>query len=98
MSVPPNGTWAASFQPRGWCWQVIVAPPRDGARIGTIPQMADSVWGSTSAAVARVTTIRLRHSAAVRVTHWITTLSFLALLVTGVEILISHPRFYWGEV
>jgi len=33
----------------------------------------------------------------VRVTHWITTLSFLALLVTGAEILISHPRFYWGE-
>jgi thiosulfate reductase cytochrome b subunit len=34
----------------------------------------------------------------VRVTHWITVVSFLALLVTGVEILISHPRFYWGEV
>ncbi len=33
----------------------------------------------------------------VRVTHWITTLSFIALLVTGIEILISHPRFYWGE-
>jgi thiosulfate reductase cytochrome b subunit len=31
------------------------------------------------------------------VTHWLTTLAFLALLVTGVEILISHPRFYWGE-
>jgi thiosulfate reductase cytochrome b subunit len=31
------------------------------------------------------------------VTHWITTLCFLALLVTGVEIVISHPRFYWGE-
>src|SRR5579864_938033 len=38
-----------------------------------------------------------RHPAIVRVTHWITTLCFLALLVTGVEILISHPRFYWGE-
>ncbi len=38
-----------------------------------------------------------RHSALVRVTHWITTLAFLALLVTGIEILISHPRFYWGE-
>jgi thiosulfate reductase cytochrome b subunit len=38
-----------------------------------------------------------RHPALVRVTHWLTTLSFLALLVTGVEILISHPRFYWGE-
>ena len=38
-----------------------------------------------------------RHSALVRVTHWITALSFLALLVSGIEILISHPRFYWGE-
>ena len=38
-----------------------------------------------------------RHSALVRVTHWITTLCFFALLVTGVEIVISHPRFYWGE-
>jgi thiosulfate reductase cytochrome b subunit len=26
-----------------------------------------------------------------------TTLCFLALLVSGVEIVISHPRFYWGE-
>jgi len=39
-----------------------------------------------------------RHSLLVRVTHWITVISFVALLVTGVEILISHPRFYWGEV
>jgi len=31
------------------------------------------------------------------VTHWITTLCFFALLVTGIEIVISHPRFYWGE-
>src|SRR5579864_6180956 len=38
-----------------------------------------------------------RHPAIVRVTHWLITLSFLALLLTGVEILISHPRFYWGE-
>src|ERR1700692_1548365 len=43
------------------------------------------------------TTVSSRHSALVRVTHWITTLCFIALLVTGVEILISHPRFYWGE-
>ena len=39
-----------------------------------------------------------RHSLLVRLTHWITVISFIALLVTGVEILISHPRFYWGEV
>jgi thiosulfate reductase cytochrome b subunit len=40
----------------------------------------------------------LRHSAVVRVTHWITLIAFLALLISGGEIVISHPRFYWGEV
>src|SRR5580700_7397869 len=43
------------------------------------------------------TKLAARHSALVRVTHWITTLCFFALLVTGIEIVISHPRFYWGE-
>ena len=38
-----------------------------------------------------------RHSALVRAAHWLFALSFLALLVSGIEILISHPRFYWGE-
>jgi len=39
----------------------------------------------------------LRHTALVRSTHWITALAFLGLLVSGIEIVISHPRFYWGE-
>ncbi len=34
----------------------------------------------------------------VRVTHWLTVVAFFALLITGMEIVISHPRFYWGEV
>ena len=38
-----------------------------------------------------------RHSALVRLTHWLTVIAFLALLVTGLELVISHPRFYWGE-
>jgi thiosulfate reductase cytochrome b subunit len=38
-----------------------------------------------------------RHSAVVRITHWVFTLSFFALLLSGIEIVISHPRFYWGE-
>lgn len=38
-----------------------------------------------------------RHTALVRVTHWLTVIAFVALLVTGLEIVISHPRFYWGE-
>lgn len=38
-----------------------------------------------------------RHSAVVRITHWINTLSFLGLLVSGFAIILAHPRFYWGE-
>jgi thiosulfate reductase cytochrome b subunit len=38
-----------------------------------------------------------RHSFLVRVTHWLTAIAFLALLVTGLELVVSHPRFYWGE-
>jgi thiosulfate reductase cytochrome b subunit len=54
----------------------------------TVPSAASSV------PTASVTP---HHSALVRITHWITTLCFLALLVTGLEIVVSHPRFYWGE-
>lgn len=38
-----------------------------------------------------------RHGAVVRVTHWLTFVAFAALLVSGVEIVFSHPRFYLGE-
>ena len=47
--------------------------------------------------VSPLITITPRHALLVRVTHWITTLCFLALLVSGTEIILSHPRFYWGE-
>lgn len=46
--------------------------------------------------IASVTT-QPRHSMLVRVTHWTITVLFLALLVSGCEIIVSHPRFYWGE-
>ncbi len=67
------------------------------ARQWYILQMADSVAGVTSASAVADTILPPRHPALVRVTHWLITLSFLALLLSGVEILISHPRFYWGE-
>lgn len=38
------------------------------------------------------------HPRFVRVTHWLTTVAWVALVVSGVELIISHPRFYWGEV
>ena len=55
--------------------------------------------GTAAASLPNAGTRRrgVRHSALVRVTHWVTALCFFALLVTGVEIIISHPRFYWGE-
>jgi len=59
--------------------------------------MAETAWR-----VDRLTAVATRadvprHSAVVRVTHWLTTIGFLALLVSGLEIVVSHPRFYWGE-
>ena len=38
-----------------------------------------------------------RHSALVRITHWIFTLSFFGLVVSGFAITLAHPHFYWGE-
>src|SRR5579864_8529363 len=38
-----------------------------------------------------------RHSVLVRATHWVHTAGFLALVVSGVAILVAHPRLYWGE-
>jgi thiosulfate reductase cytochrome b subunit len=39
----------------------------------------------------------VRHSLLVRITHWLTAVSVAGLLVSGVAILIAHPRLYWGE-
>jgi thiosulfate reductase cytochrome b subunit len=66
------------------------------ARLGSAQAPLEACVPNSASAVPS-TTVASRHSALVRVTHWIITLCFLALLVTGVEILISHPRFYWGE-
>jgi len=59
--------------------------------------MADSVWVPIASSAVASPRPRSRYPAIVRITHWITTLCFLALLLSGVEILISHPRLYWGE-
>ena len=38
-----------------------------------------------------------RHSVIVRATHWIVAIATIALIVSGVAILLAHPRLYWGE-
>ena len=62
-----------------------------------IPGVSESAYIPRAVSAVPSTTVTPRHSALVRITHWITTLCFFALLVTGAEIVISHPRFYWGE-
>src|SRR5262245_45445916 len=56
---------------------------------------------SSSAESARRTRVnrdgRMRHSALVRTTHWVTAASVFALLASGGAILLAHPRLYWGE-
>ena len=37
------------------------------------------------------------HPLFVRLTHWITAVAALGLIVSGVAILFAHPRLYWGE-
>ncbi len=48
-------------------------------------------------AVSQPQAVTTRHSALVRVTHWLTLVAFVALAITGYLIVLSHPRFYWGE-
>jgi len=38
-----------------------------------------------------------RHSAVVRITHWVISLMFISLVLSGFAILLAHPRLYWGE-
>lgn len=47
---------------------------------------------------ARETRGGQRHARWVRISHWVLTASLLVLAVTGVLILMVHPRLYWGEV
>jgi thiosulfate reductase cytochrome b subunit len=71
-----------------------------GIGAGGMATQAKSRFPSTEASIASIPTVTKavpRHSAFVRVTHWMTTVCFFALLVSGIEIVISHPRFYWGE-
>lgn len=37
------------------------------------------------------------HARWVRLSHWLATLSLLALAFSGIVILMAHPRLYWGD-
>src|SRR5208282_3445784 len=89
------------------CYSRRAANNQSGSRMSFVPaacyhsRVGDSAYLPSAASAVPTavpsTTAALRHSALVRATHWITALCFLALLVSGTNIVISHPRFYWGE-
>src|SRR5687768_31930 len=39
-----------------------------------------------------------RHSAVVRVTHWVNAFCVLVLLMSGLQIFNAHPALYWGNI
>ena len=56
-----------------------------------------SVPSATSAQRFVVSRVVLRHSALVRVCHWINALCFLMLLMSGLRIFDARPGLSWGE-
>jgi thiosulfate reductase cytochrome b subunit len=59
--------------------------------------MAETAYLPGLAAERAEAAVVPRHSLLVRVTHWIHAISFIGLVISGVGILLAHPRFYWGE-
>src|SRR5438270_11472176 len=68
-----------------------------GPVVGLRPAMATSTYleAGTVREASRPET--LRFSLLVRVTHWLNTISFVALVISGFGILLAHPRLYRGE-
>ena len=62
-------------------------------RVADIPASDERAAGVSTDRASR----SVRHLAVVRVTHWIFATGVLGLIASGSGILISHPRFYWGE-
>src|SRR5579863_2043313 len=61
-----------------------------------MPMSASAEEISTAPAL-RGRRIIYRHSLVVRATHWINALSFLFLLMSGLQIFNAHPALYWGN-
>ena len=50
-----------------------------------------------TAQTARASYLYYRHSAAVRVMHWINVIALTVLLMSGLNIFSAHPALYWGQ-
>ena len=61
------------------------------------PSRSSDVVHGDNPPAAEGARLRPRHLLFVRITHWIHTISFLSLLLSGIAILLAYPRFHWGE-
>jgi thiosulfate reductase cytochrome b subunit len=57
----------------------------------------DKNWGERPWSWTLSSEFPPRHSFVVRVTHWVNAVSFFALVLSGVAILLAYPRLHWGE-
>jgi thiosulfate reductase cytochrome b subunit len=91
VSIPKGGIMVRILPGR--------SPTQTEAKMATLGSTQPQAEGSVATRPSTIpdTNPALRHSGLVRVTHWVTAVCFFALLVSGAEIVISHPRFYWGE-
>ena len=61
----------------------------------TIARMPSGTISRPAAAAPRQ--LVPRHSALVRITHWVNVFCFSLLLMSGAQIFNAHPRLYWGQ-
>jgi thiosulfate reductase cytochrome b subunit len=64
----------------------------DGVSLG------DSAPASTLAGRPPRRELIYRHSAVVRITHWINVVCLTVLLMSGLQIFNAHPALYWGQL
>ena len=48
--------------------------------------------------MSKIRTVIYRHTALIRLTHWINVVCVALLLMSGLQIFNAHPALYWGEI
>jgi len=77
-----------SLRPAG-----VIRQPAKGFAMNT----SDSTRLQTPSAQASGRQYIRRHTATVRLTHWMNALCLFILLMSGLQIFNAHPRLYWGN-
>ncbi len=68
-----------------------------GEQLYSVKPVGDPTAVLRSAGPGAPSTSPSTHALFVRITHWISAGAFAVLLLSGIAILLAHPRLYWGE-